>query len=301
MGGQIEIYKVAAFTNHKEEGNPTGVVLNAEQLGEIEMQAIARIPDCSHTAFLSKSNTGNSDVRIRFFTSSGELKNCAHATIACHVLRADLLALTQNITLKQQTQAGIQDVEIRYDKGDIEVFFKQNEILFSEPEQTVVNELLSFLKLTNSDIDERYPIILASPAVNRFLIGVNSIHTLQRLSPDFEGLKRLCEQANSIGCFAFAVEDTVSPLQASARMFAPVIGVDEDIINGNSSGCLGAYLLQLNGSDSLSISIKQGMTHHRPGTVLVYARRADNIIETQVGGTATIISRSYINLSSLNP
>ena len=71
-------------------------------------------------------------------------------------------------------------------------------------------------------------------------------------------------------------------------MFAPNIGVNEDIINGNSSGCLGAYILQLNARDHLNLSVQQGQHFNQEGIVKVKVQNVDGRVITFIGGTAKI-------------
>jgi predicted PhzF superfamily epimerase YddE/YHI9 len=66
-------------------------------------------------------------------------------------------------------------------------------------------------------------------------------------------------------------------------MFAPAIGVGEDLVNANSSGCLAAHLHAAHGRTS--IEVEQGYTAGRPS--LVRATTTDGI-STRVGGTAII-------------
>ena len=81
-------------------------------------------------------------------------------------------------------------------------------------------------------------------------------------------------------------------------MFAPTIGVDEDAVNGNSSGCLGAYLMELptgelpTGShfgNQLRLQVLQGHCLGHPSSVDVEAKRVGKRIETFVGGSARVI------------
>lgn len=88
-------------------------------------------------------------------------------------------------------------------------------------------------------------------------------------------------------------------MQSLARMFAPAIGVDEDVINANSSGCLGAYILRLGNFPELTLRVQQGHHFRRLGTVQVTARRVDNRIETTIGGTAFGVMLHEIPLHSL--
>jgi PhzF family phenazine biosynthesis protein len=291
---RIIVHEVAAFTDLPSAGSPTGVVLDAHDLTSDEMQYIARQVTFSHTAFVMEADGEGADVRIRFFTPLREIANCAHATIAAHYLRANQLPEKRDFTVKQHTQSGVQNVEIRYEGGRLTVHFRQNEIRFSDVERDTLAELLLILNLPEVALHSESPVMLASPGENRFLLPLNDSAVLHNLMPDFAALKALCSRHASIGCFAFALDDLE---EATGRMFAPAIGIDEDVINGNSSGCLGAYLLRLdNALPELNLSVHQGHAFDRPGTVLVTARRMGDKIETMIGGTAATASQISVRL-----
>jgi trans-2,3-dihydro-3-hydroxyanthranilate isomerase len=78
-------------------------------------------------------------------------------------------------------------------------------------------------------------------------------------------------------------------------MFAPVIGIPEDPVTGNASGCLGAYLVHhdlLSGDETgvASFYAGQGLEVGRPGRVLVEATRSssDGPIAIRIAGEAVI-------------
>ncbi|WP_241837885.1 PhzF family phenazine biosynthesis protein [Streptomyces sp. CB03234] len=66
----------------------------------------------------------------------------------------------------------------------------------------------------------------------------------------------------------------------AARMFAPAIGVDEDVAN--------AHLLDTTGAQTVAIEVEQGDTLGRPASVLASARRGPAGITTRVGGSAVV-------------
>lgn len=263
------------------------------------MQYIARQIDCSHTAFLSRSE--QADVRVRFFTHTGEIKNCGHGTIAAHVVRAMQLLGDGDHLVHQQAMSGIQAVQVERHGDQITVFLAQDEIGFHSVDQAVIAELLPILGLSASDLCAEYPMVLASPGANRFLVALNSADRLSTLQPNIPELKRLCERVNAIGCFAFTLTPSPDRINATARMFAPIIGVPEDVINGNSSGCLGAYLLTYDAASrnksELTVAVEQGYKFGRSGTVIVKAKRVADRIETRIGGAAVIASVMQIPLA----
>ena len=76
----IKVYTLNAFTDDVSGGNPAGVVLDADNLTEKQMQGIAKKVGFSETAFVMSSDSA--DFRVRFFTPSDEVDLCGHATIA---------------------------------------------------------------------------------------------------------------------------------------------------------------------------------------------------------------------------
>lgn len=300
MNNPILIYQVQAFTDGKLGGSPTGVILQADRVNESQMQWIATTLNASHTAFVTAAEGQDCDINIRFFTPGGEIKNCGHATIATHFLLAMKQGTSQDYAARQKTQTGIQDVQICYQAGSISVMFEQNEIILSDVENDIVQELLALFDLSSSDLLEQYPIRLASPGANRFLLPLKSQETLAELKPTFPAMRTLCKRTKSIGCFAFTLNGSDNKWEAWGRMFAPMIGVNEDIVNGNSSGCLGAYLMRLpatgHDDNALTLTVFQGHGFGLPGKVTVKAIKNGGQIKTFVGGTAMVTGETTLDI-----
>lgn len=288
MMPELKAYKIDAFTKDNSGGSPTGVVLNTPELRDEQLQAIADQIGCSHTAFVMEPGAQNPFVGIRFFCPDGEILNCGHGTIAAHYARIKHFNLDGNRVLFQQAKEGIQQVEVVQQNNRVEIFLKQNPIHFNTVESSTVLQLLEALSINQNELVASLPVVMASPGSNRFLIGIKSLNCLDQLSPDFDQLKLLCQRNNAIGCFVYCMDRLNPTAELSARMFAPAIGIDEDVINGNSSGCLGAYLLKLNGQRSLEICIRQGHKFNREGLVHVKVKRVEDQFETVIGGTAKI-------------
>jgi predicted PhzF superfamily epimerase YddE/YHI9 len=87
-----------------------------------------------------------------------------------------------------------------------------------------------------------------------------------------------------LGCFVYVPPDGDAP--AAARMFAPAIGVPEDVANANSTGCLAAHLLVSTGAER--VEVEQGDALGRPATVFASAEVVDGRLRTWVGGLAVI-------------
>ncbi len=292
----LKAYLVRAFIKNNCGGSPTGVVLNATGLNERRMQFIATQLPASHTAFVFEPTNPGGNVQVRFFTRGAELLNCGHGTIAAHYVRAKSLNLTHSMSYYQEVKEGMQQVEVIKMGDDLQVYLRINEIKFTEPKPEAANNLLNALGIGGDATASDYPLVLASPGSYRFLVGLKSIEILNTILPDFDKLKQVCNEHKSMGCFAYAIGGSSSNPEAAARMFAPAIGVNEDIINGNSSACLGAYLLHLNTSNSLDLLVSQGNLFNSEGLVMVKARKIDNNTEVSIGGKAKIEKELLIRI-----
>jgi predicted PhzF superfamily epimerase YddE/YHI9 len=80
-------------------------------------------------------------------------------------------------------------------------------------------------------------------------------------------------------------------------MFAPTLGVPEDKINSNSSGCLGAYLLSRKSDlPELHLEVFQGMGLDTFGRVEVIAKWEAQNIKTFIEGTAHLTGTETIEV-----
>ncbi|WP_224994556.1 PhzF family phenazine biosynthesis protein [Cesiribacter sp. SM1] len=80
----MELFQVDAFTNVPFRGNPAGVCISAEPLGEMLMQQIAAEMNLAETAFVSAADGYKN---LRWFTPAVEVTLCGHATLAtAHIL-----------------------------------------------------------------------------------------------------------------------------------------------------------------------------------------------------------------------
>ncbi|WFR67250.1 PhzF family phenazine biosynthesis isomerase [Curtobacterium flaccumfaciens] len=83
----IEILRYTAFASEPGGGNPAGIVLDAADLSDDEMLAIAREVAYPETAFVVGHS--HSGPRVRYFSPGAEVPFCGHATIATAVVLAE--------------------------------------------------------------------------------------------------------------------------------------------------------------------------------------------------------------------
>lgn len=240
----LRVYQIDAFTTHRYQGNPAGVVANADGLDEARMQLIARELNNSETAFILSPRDDSHDVHVRFFTPTVEVPVCGHATVAAHYV----LALEGGSTgwRRQLTGAGVQRIGTTAEDDGFRIAIEQGAPSFEPPlAPDLVVDLADALGIGSDALDPRCPPQFVSTGHGKVLIGLRERATLQALVPDAARLLQLGPRAGSKGYFAFTL-DTPDGDDALTwgRMFAPGIGIAEDPVTGNANGPLGAYLVR---------------------------------------------------------
>lgn len=295
------LYQIDAFTKNIFEGNPAGVVPDADGLTDYQMQAIARELNNAETAFILSPTSADHDVRIRFFTPAMEVPSCGHATISAHYVRAIENSLPSCI-VQQAIGIGILPVEIIREESDYRIIMTQGRVEILPPVTAKNrNDILCALNLSDHDLDDRCPVQIVSTGHSKVMIGIKSRQTLNTLSPD---LTRLTQISKTIGCngyFVFTFDSDDKDTLTSGRMFAPAIGIAEDPVTGNANGPLGAYLVHhniLKPSDGVvSFNGKQGEAIGRPGIVAVTVEVKDGIpFKVTVGGHAVVAFKTEIRI-----
>lgn len=287
------VYQVDAFTTNIFEGNPAGVVSNADGLSTSQMQAIARELNNSETAFIFSPTEKDHDVYIRFFTPTTEVPSCGHATISAHYVRA----LEKNLpscTVRQRIGIGILPVDIVKENTGYTIIMTQGNFeispeILDEDKRAVLNAL----NLSDSDLDNRCPIQIASTGHSKVIIGIKNKETLNSLRPDFTQLANTSENISCGGYFVFTLDSNEKDILTHSRMFAPAIGINEDPVTGNGNGPLGGYLVHHNllkpSNGSVTFNGKQGEAIQRPGVVTVTVEATNGKpSKIQVGGNAVI-------------
>jgi len=274
---------VNACTRRGRGGSPTAVLIDDHTLDDDARRAVVRDAGTSHAAFVDAETDTDTDT-VRFFTTHRELANCGHGTIAA---QAFLLRRRRKAGHHGRQRTGgrtFGTVATQRDHG-IEVWFDQGVIALQDGVPAGLDGVLGALGIEPDAVaaDDDAPSV-ASPGTPRLLVPVRTTSSLLSLRPDLPRLAAECRRHGYLGCFVYATSPARD--RAVARMFAPAIGVGEDIVNANSTGCLAAHLHATHGQSD--IEVEQGHTTGRPCLVLATATTTSEGISTRVGGTAVI-------------
>ncbi|GAK53274.1 predicted epimerase [Candidatus Moduliflexus flocculans] len=297
----LTVFQVDAFTTMPFQGNPAGVVLNADGLSEHHMQQIARELNNSETAFIFNRPTDEYEIEVRFFTPTKEVPICGHATIASHYVYAKEHGIDQGI-IRQKTKAGILPVEIVQEDHDLRIIMTQAAIKFGKTlDEAEIDLLVRGLRLRHDDLDRSLPIQIVSTGHSKVMVPIKSKAVLDAIRINET---HLCELSALIACngfYTFSFDTQERDVLVCGRIFAPAIGIAEDPVTGNANGPLGAYLTRCHRikqqHDGFTFTIAQGEAMRRKGYMNVHVYSSEKEAELiKISGRACIVFKTTISM-----
>jgi trans-2,3-dihydro-3-hydroxyanthranilate isomerase len=267
---------VDAFTDEPLAGNAAGVVPDAEELSEAQMQAVAREIGASETAFLLPSE--RADRRIRYFTPATEVDLCGHATIASHALLGEEGVIDDG-THTLETNVGTLDIEL--DEGMVWMAQSSPEIQTVDLDVERVAGALNVVPAAISDVG--LPLACSSTGLPFLVVPITFLSVLGDCEPDLAAVEECCEAVDAVGLYAFTFDTLAAESALHGRLFAPLLGIDEDPVTGTASGAVGAYLHEFGAIEENELRFEQGHFCDRPGHV-----RVEIDEDVRVGGRAAV-------------
>ncbi|MFH8369805.1 PhzF family phenazine biosynthesis protein [Streptomyces sp. NPDC018031] len=281
-GGGLPVAIVHACLRDGAGGSPTAVTYEAS-LSDDDRRRLPVVAGTSHAVFVSVADgrPGGPLVSLRFFTAEGELPACGHGTVAA---LAFLAARTGGEERRWTLRASGRVFTGRSARAGayIEADFDAGPVRLRAPTAGERSGILSALGLPADPLAAG--IRVASTGRPRVLVPVATRSALAALAPDLHRLRTTCDRFGLLGCYVHSVPTGTG--RVAARMFAPSIGVPEDIANANSTACLAAHL---SGHGPTGIVVDMGDSLHSPATITATARPGPAGPLVRLGGTARIV------------
>jgi trans-2,3-dihydro-3-hydroxyanthranilate isomerase len=294
MPDKLVYRAVDAFAERPYQGNPAGVVLEADDLDDNQLQRIAQEVNLSETAFVSRLSDLHRPPVLRWFTPTTEVGFCGHATLAA----AEALRETGygERTLSRD------EPYIRFDcaAGSLTLVPEWLNpphdraplwwLDMPAPDVRVDNtnpiKTCELLSLSESDLDPALPPMRTRD--DDLIYFITSWQRLTELEPHFTDLDYWCRR-NRIRGICVATTATLTPsIHVHSRFFAPAAGVPEDPVTGSVHGPL-ATLLVINGyvgtaKGHAAVTCMQGRPGERVGIVRALVRTTGNQYKVKIGG-----------------
>jgi PhzF family phenazine biosynthesis protein len=218
-------------------------------------------------------------VALRFCTVDGDLPACGHGTVAALAVLAERAERAEYQTALHVAGQVFEGWASRRG-GHIDAEFATASIALREPTPAEHALILPALGIGAEAPAGTCVATLGRP---RMLVPLASRAALAALAPEPERLRAACDRLGLLGCYVHTAPTPEG--RAAARMFAPSIGVPEDIANANSTACLAAYLAR---QGITGIAVDMGDSLGRPSTITAGVRETPTGPLTRVGGMATI-------------
>jgi trans-2,3-dihydro-3-hydroxyanthranilate isomerase len=276
-------YVVAdVFTDRPLAGNQLAVFTDARELGDDEMQSLAREMNFSESVFvLPPENDGH--VWIRIFTPTAEMLFAGHPTLGSAFVLGGPLQVEE---IRLETGAGTVPVALERE-GDRIVFGRMRQPIPTWKPYDDEARLLAALGVERSEL----PVEHYDNGMQHVYVALGSEEEVAALKPD---LSALAEAPALLGINCFAGSGT----HWKTRMFAPGGGVAEDPATGSAAGPLAVHLARhgrIGFGDEIEVS--QGAEIGRPSTLYARADGSAEKLETvEVGGSAVIVARGEFRL-----
>lgn len=258
-----EILRLSTFPFEGTGGNPAGVVLEAQDLSDSQMQEIALAVGYSETVFLTSENENRS--RVRYFSPELEVDFCGHATIAAGVALGEVLGPGEYVF---ETNTGEVTVRVAETPTGFTAELTSNTGRVSELGTENLARLLEVFGWQESVLAKGFVPVIANAGNSHPVLVLSSVEILQHLDYDFEALKLICRE-NNWPTVQLVAEESAG-VWRSRNPFA-FGGVYEDPATGSAALAFGVYLRESGKAKaSDSFIIKQGFEMGQPCLLNVF-------------------------------
>ncbi|MCX5210083.1 PhzF family phenazine biosynthesis isomerase [Kitasatospora sp. NBC_00240] len=268
-------------------GSPTAIVLLDEPLSDEQCRRVPVEWGTSHAVLLrsapsaSTEGAGLPTVGLRFFTAEEELPACGHGTVAALAFLAARAGAGKPYRAVLRTSQRSFDGWCDPDGDRLVASFDPGPVDLREP---TADERALVLPALGLGPDGAGPDVrIAGVGRERILVPVADRAALASLAPDLDRLREACDRFGLLGAYVYSTPSADGTL--AARMFAPSIGVPEDIANANSTACLAAHLA---GRGVTEIAVDMGDALGSPATITASAAPGGPGAVIRLGGAAKL-------------
>lgn len=289
---------VDVFTTHRFGGNPLAVFPDARRIPDGDLQRIARELNLSETAFAYCLAPG--EWRLRIFTPTMEHRFAGHPTIGAALVLAEQDKLRE---LVLHEAVGPVAVTIDRPTGSPPV---ARLAVPTDPEERDVTipltDLASLLTLQPDDLRGGARRARAMSCGVPFLfVRVRDAGTLARACLRRDVWSRLLADTWAPHVYVYAVVCDDGTPQVRSRMFAPLMGIEEDPATGGAAAALaGVFAADDPQTQGVACwTILQGVEMGRPSLLELSAHlEGGKARQISVGGSAVRMGRGALLLAA---
>src|SRR2546429_7493025 len=209
---------VDVFTERPLVGNPLAVVLEADGLSDIEMQAIARETNPSETTFVLPPEKREHAAKVRIFTPHVELPFAGHPTVGTGwvlINEGQVGSDAAAFTLEE----GVGPIPVRVDRAgrSLVLWMSHPPVTFGEVIEER-EEMAAALGLRAADLQPNVPMQVASTGVPFLYVALKDAAAVDRAVSRGDALTLVLDPHGLPPIFLFAA---AGPNPRDHRMFGP--------------------------------------------------------------------------------
>ena len=267
------MYRLAAFADDPDCGNPAGVWIGPALPDADTMQRVAAKVGYSETAFVAP--TSGAERTVRYFSPEAEVSFCGHATIAAGVV---LGSTGGERVFRLATSVGEVPVTVGVADGHPRASLVSVNPEHAPAAESLLRQVLASIRWERHDLDDSIPPAVAYAGAWHLVLAASEDGRLADLDYDFEALKVIMLQAN-LTTLQLVWRETETLFHA--RNPFPVGGVVEDPATGAAAAAFGGYLRdsKLMAAPS-TFTIRQGEAMGRPSVLTVDVPAIGGIVVT---------------------
>jgi trans-2,3-dihydro-3-hydroxyanthranilate isomerase len=298
---ELDYFVVDVFTGSALAGNPLAVVMNTASLDAERMQAIAREFNLSETTFVERRTAAQEQaegVRIRIFTTQGELPFAGHPTLGT----ASVLKLFAPETV----HSGL--VTLALNVGPVPVRLS-DEGLFGEMTQPDPGfgaeldrvEVARLTGLAADDLDPGLPPQVVSTGTAFAIVPLSSQEPLARLNVNRQEAFQWLRERGARWFYVLGPTGSRKPAWRARMQFQG----GEDPATGSAAGCAIAYLVHRGAvASGQRIVLSQGAEIDRPSELILSASLQNGPAQVQsarvtgvrVAGSTVLVAKGQLFL-----
>jgi trans-2,3-dihydro-3-hydroxyanthranilate isomerase len=273
------------FSDRIFHANPVAVMLEADGLTSIEMQAIAREFNYVESTFVLPPENPGHTAHVRIFTPVREVPFAGHPNIGTAFVLAREAVEQGKPPLRRmifEEAAGLVPIDLIWEDEALAGAELTCPEPFSRRGMLSAEQVAPCLSLDPSDIRTvDHPPQVVSVGLPFLAVELASRDALRRARPDKAAYGRVLplDGAHSIYAYTQSLDADETGCDLQARMFTSFMV--EDPATGSATAAVSALLAEIRGSAELALRISQGIDMGRPSMLLTRVARQE--------GTASIV------------
>jgi PhzF family phenazine biosynthesis protein len=265
--------QVDVFSQQPFNGNPLAVILDAEGLGDAQMQAIARWTNLSETTFVLPARDPAADYRVRIFSPQTEFPFAGHPTLGtAHALLETGMRPKAGARIVQECGVGLVRLDVAADGSLAFEAPAAQARPFDEAQRALLEAALASTALAPAA-----PPVLANMGIRWLVARMATAQACLDVRADAAALAELMRRCEVDGVAIYGPHEAGGPADYEVRALLAEQGMlVEDPVTGSANACL-ARVLQAQGfpdgaASSEGYRVRQGTQLQRDGRVLVAYR-----------------------------